>query len=146
MPRLIALAFALVFVSLRPALAERSVALVIGNDAYTSLPRLEKAVADARAVGQALRMLGYSVRVGENLDRRATNRLFADFEGSLEPGDRAFVFFAGHGVAIRSENILLPVDLPKPRVGDEGLVRDEGTVTDDLVRRVRARGVSVAVF
>ena len=35
------------------------VALVVGNDAYDSLPKLQKAVNDARAVSAELRRLGF---------------------------------------------------------------------------------------
>jgi hypothetical protein len=40
-----------------PAVAEKRVALVVGNDRYANLPaheQLQKAVNDARAVGRAL--------------------------------------------------------------------------------------------
>lgn len=129
-----------------PASAANRVALVIGNDAYQHLAPLQKAVNDARAVGDALSAIGFQVFKGENLTRRETNRLVANFEASLRPGDQAFVFFAGHGVSIRGENILIPVDMPKPNNNDEELVRDEGTITDNLVRRVQARGAGLAIF
>ncbi len=129
-----------------PAWAQKRVALVMGNDEYQELPRLKKAVNDARAVADTLSAIGFQVFKGENLDRRQTNRLVANFEVALQPGDQAFVFYAGHGVAIRGENVLLPVDMPKPGPSDEELVRDEGTITDNLVRRVQARGAAVAVF
>src|SRR5688500_15430380 len=82
------------------ALAAKRVALVIGNDAYKALPALRNAVADARAVAKVLEDLGFRVFRGENLDYKATNRLHSDFEATIAPGDTAFVFFAGHGVAL----------------------------------------------
>jgi uncharacterized caspase-like protein len=54
--------------------AEKRVALVIGNDRYANLPtheQLQKAVNDARAVGEVLKSIGFEVIPGENLDRRA---------------------------------------------------------------------------
>ena len=43
-----------------PAAAKR-VALVIGNDTYESVPKLQKAVNDARAVSQSLARLDFAV-------------------------------------------------------------------------------------
>src|SRR5215467_2377444 len=98
MRRLIVFACAIVLTCLSalPSHAGKRVALVIGNDRYTELPQLHNAVADAEAVAQALRGLGFDVFKGVNLDYRTTNRLHADFEAAISPGDTAFVFFSGH--------------------------------------------------
>ena len=126
--------------------AEKRVALVIGNNDYVSLPKLGNAVADARAVTQALEQLGFRVFKGENLDYKAANRLHADFESAVSPGDTAFVFFAGHGVALGGENYLLPTDMTRPRSGEENLVRSEAHSVDTLVRRVQGRGAATSFF
>jgi uncharacterized caspase-like protein len=65
---------------------ERRLALVIGNDAYAELPTLKKAVNDARAVGDTLAAIGFRVLRGENLNRRAANRLLSDFEAADPTG------------------------------------------------------------
>ena len=126
-----------------PAAAKR-VALVIGNDAYEAVPPLQKAVNDARAVSQSLARLDFAVDLGENLTRRQINAKFADFVERIEPGDTAFFFFAGHGVALDGQNILLPVDIPD--TSNAGLVRDEAHVVDDLLARVQGKGAAVSFF
>ncbi|UDF31528.1 UNVERIFIED_ORG: caspase family protein [Roseateles sp. XES5] len=126
-----------------PAAAKR-VALVIGNDAYEAVPQLQKAVNDARAVSQSLARLDFAVDLGENLTRRQINAKFADFVERIEPGDTAFFFFAGHGVALDGQNILLPVDIPD--TSNAGLVRDEAHVVDDLLARVQGKGAAVSFF
>lgn len=126
-----------------PAAAKR-VALVIGNDTYESVPKLQKAVNDARAVSQSLARLDFAVDLGENLTRRQINAKFADFVERIEPGDTAFFFFAGHGVALDGQNILLPVDIPD--TSNAGLVRDEAHVVDDLLARVQGKGAAVSFF
>jgi hypothetical protein len=128
------------------ARAEKRVALVVGNDAYASLPKLRNAVADSKAVGQALEQLGFKVFKGENLDYKAANRLHADFESAISAGDTAFVFFAGHGVALGGENYLLPTDTTRPRSGEENLVRSEAHSVDMLIRRVQGRGAGASFF
>ena len=52
-----------------PAHAEKRVALVIGNNDYKNVPKLQKAVNDARTTGEVLKRLGFSVMVAENQDR-----------------------------------------------------------------------------
>ncbi len=49
--------------------AEKRVALVIGNNDYKFVPKLQKAVNDARAMGDVLKQLGFEVMVVENLNR-----------------------------------------------------------------------------
>ncbi len=127
---------------LSPATAERRLALVVGNDDYESLGDLKRARADADAVGAALTALGFEVVVEKDATRRAMNRSLSDLEARIAPGDTVFFFFAGHGVAIAGENVLLPVDLPKPGAGEESLVREEGVVVDGIVDRIQRRGAS----
>src|SRR5262245_2134477 len=76
-----------------PALAEKRLALVIGNDRYPSLPvhqQLQKAVNDARLIGETLARLGFEVIRGENLDRRAMIERLDQMTRKLSPGDTAF--------------------------------------------------------
>ena len=49
-----------------PAHAEKRVALVIGNNDYKNVPKLQKAVNDARTMGDTLKQLGFTVMVAEN--------------------------------------------------------------------------------
>jgi hypothetical protein len=45
----------------QPAQAEKRVALVIGNNDYKNVPKLQKAVNDARTMGDTLKQLGFAV-------------------------------------------------------------------------------------
>src|SRR3954471_4325946 len=67
--------------------AEKRVALLIGNNAYENVPRLQTAVNDVRAVGTALRRLGFSVMVVENQPRRAMSEAMLAFDKLIDPGD-----------------------------------------------------------
>ncbi|MGZ8369329.1 MAG: LCCL domain-containing protein [Rhodoplanes sp.] len=128
------------------AAAAKRVALVVGIDAYQNQPRLARAVSDARAVTAALGDLGFTVITGENVTRREMNRKLADLEGLISPGDTVFFFFAGHGVALGPDNILLAADMPKPGPGEDGLVRDEGFSVDNIIRRIQGRGALTSFF
>ncbi len=142
--RLLVLTGLLMATCLPSAQAAKRIALVVGNDAYQSLPKLQKAVNDARAVGAALKDIGFEVETGENLTRREMNRRLADLEASIAPGDQVFFFYAGHGVAIASANLLLPVDMPAPKQGEESLVVEESLSADSIIQRIQARGAAVA--
>lgn len=125
--------------------AERRVALMIGNDAYTDVPPLQKAVADAQAVGATLDDLGFDTIVVSDATRRDMNLAVAEFTAMLEPGDTAFVFFAGHGVEIDGENYLLPVDILVPGVASADFVKAESMSLSDLLDRVRATGAKATL-
>ena len=133
-----ALLFAVVLAE--PALAERRVALVVGNDSYDEVTGLKKAVSDAHALADALKPLGFEVDVVDNASRSTLSRHMVDFERRVQPGDTALFFFAGHGVEIRGENYLLPTDVPNAGEGREGLVRDSAFSANDIIARIQSRG------
>src|SRR5438046_910669 len=64
------LLFALFYLTIcGPALADKRVALVIGNSAYVNVPRLTNPVNDARLMADTLRFLGFTlVGGGAQLD------------------------------------------------------------------------------
>src|SRR5262245_53309528 len=102
--RLAIVALSLTIGSTLPAQAEKRVALLIGNNTYESIPKLQTAVNDARAVGATLRALGFSVSITENRSRRAMSEALLAFDKAIEPGDVALFYFAGHGFEIRGQN------------------------------------------
>lgn len=120
------------------------IALVVGINDYENLPKLEKAVNDSRAVSQALTNIGYDVVSVENPDRRTLSKKLSELQSKIKPGDNALFYFAGHGVALGGENILIAADMPKPNSGDEDLVRDEGFSVDEIVRRIQKQGAKTA--
>jgi hypothetical protein len=128
------------------ARAEKRLALLVGNNAYENVPRLQTAVNDARTVGTALRRLGFSVMIVENQPRRAMSEAMLAFDKTIEPGDIALFFFAGHGFEIRGQNYLLPTDIPEVREGQEELIRDSAFPADRIIDRLQARGARTTVL
>jgi tetratricopeptide (TPR) repeat protein len=152
-PPQIAAAPAVVEASPRPPLAAavpdepgRRVALVIGNNAYTKIDRLQKAVNDARAVADTLTKLGFEVIRVEDADRRTINEKLSDFYAKVGGGDTAFFFFAGHGIEIRNTNYLLATDVPKVNDGQERLVIAEGIAASAISDALREKGARVSVL
>jgi hypothetical protein len=132
-----------------PAVAEKRIALAIGNDLYPNLPadrQLRKAANDATTIAGTLRSLGFEVIVGTNLGRQAMIDKLAEFTARLQPGDTAALFFAGHGVAIASVNYLIPSDVPAVTEGAEARVRGASLAEPDLIAELQARSVRVALL
>ena len=129
-----------------PAHAEKRVALVIGNNDYKNVPKLQKAVNDARTMGDTLKQLGFSVMVAENQTRQAFSETLLAFDAAVGPGDTAFFFYAGHGFEIAGQNFLLPTDVPAAGEGQEELVRDASVLADRIIERLQNKNVRTAIL
>jgi hypothetical protein len=129
-----------------PAAAQKRVALVIGNDRYENVPELQKAVNDARKMGETLKSIGFEVMVAQDLTRRGMSEALLAFDRAVNKGDIAFFFFAGHGFELKGENYLLPTDVPAATDGQEELVRDASFAAPRIVDRLQARGVRTAIL
>jgi hypothetical protein len=90
--------------------AEKRVALVIGNSAYTHVGPLANPGNDARAIAQVLRSLDFYVIEGEDLGYDDMRGALKQFSNLLGEADLALLFYAGHGLQAYGENYLLPVD------------------------------------
>jgi Caspase domain len=129
-----------------PAEAAKRVALVIGNNDYKNVPRLQKAVNDARTMGETLKQLGFSVMLAENQNRQAFSETLLAFDKAVDAGDTAFFFYAGHGFEIAGQNFLLPTDVPAATEGQEELVRDASILADRIIERLQNRKVRTAIL
>ena len=142
MPRRICIALVLLLAALPAAAAERRVALVIGNNAYKTVPPLEKAVNDARAVGERLKAIGFEVIARENVDRRGVNQALNEFTARLDGADVGLFYYAGHGVQLDGRNVLLPIDIPRPKTQAE--LVDEGVDLGRVLERMAETRVRFA--
>jgi tetratricopeptide (TPR) repeat protein len=93
-----------------PVSADRRVALVLGNAAYTLQRPLKNPANDARAVGRALRELGFEVLEGTDLTYTGMNTLIGEFLRKAASARVALLFFSGHGSQVDGKNYLLPTD------------------------------------
>ncbi len=87
---------------------EQRVALIIGNGKYESAP-LRNAMNDARAMGSALRGLGFDVVERENLDQKEMKKEIQAFGEKLLKGGVGLFYYAGHGMQVNGRNYLIPV-------------------------------------
>ena len=103
-----AMAAALVLV--QPAAAQKRVALIVGNSAYTHAGALANPANDAADMAAALKALGIEVIQGLDLDKRAFDLKVRDFARALTDADTGIFFYAGHGLQVSGRNYLVPVD------------------------------------
>ena len=104
------LAFAATLLS-QPALADKRVALVIGNSAYQNVIKLANPVNDANAMTETLKTANFDI-VDARRDLKATEmrRALRDFADKARTADVAVIYFAGHGIEVDGTNYLIPTD------------------------------------
>ncbi len=139
------LCFVLLVSFINAAHAKR-VALVIGNDAYDHVSKLEKAVNDAKAVAKAARDIGFQVISQVNVDRKGMNHQLDRLADSISAGDEVLFFFAGHGISVKGQNYLLPTDIPKIKPGQERSVTKEAFSEDEIIDILREKGAKVSIL
>ena len=102
-----------VFLAASSVLAQpvNRLALVIGNDNYLSVERLRNARNDAKLMADTLREAKFDVTEVNDLDRNKFWLAIDNFKSRIKKGDDVVFFFAGHGVQIGSDPVLLPVDI-----------------------------------
>jgi uncharacterized caspase-like protein len=118
----------------QPALAEKRVALVLGNAAYQNVPPLANPVNDGAVISAKLRDAGFDV-VDSRHDLSAieTRRALRDFADRARDADIAVVYYAGHGMEVDGTNYLIPVDAKLERDTD---VYDEAFSLDRILLAV----------
>ena len=89
---------------------EQRLALLIGNSHYTHGGSLDNPVNDVRAIEKALEGLGFTVMKYEDCSQKTMKRAMDKFGRNLKGKNVGLFFYAGHGVQVRGNNYLLPVD------------------------------------
>lgn len=95
---------------LSPAVAEKRVALVIGNSAYQHTAPLKNPSNDATDIAEKLRQLGFEVIDGTDLSKGDMEQRIRTFADKLVGADVGLFFYAGHGLQVDGRNFLAPVD------------------------------------
>ena len=106
------IAIALLLFVLVPSVGatQTRVALVVGNSAYLHTAKLPNPRQDATDTASALRMHGFKIIEGYDLDKVAFDRKIREFAVSLEGAAAGVFFFAGHGLQVAGQNYLVPID------------------------------------
>jgi hypothetical protein len=97
----------------------RYYALVIGNQNYSELERLETPLRDAERVSKVLAdKYGFTVQILEDANDISMLRAINDLNAVLQPEDNVLIYYAGHGTRLRSGQVesgyWLPINAEPP--------------------------------
>jgi uncharacterized caspase-like protein len=125
----------------QPALAEKRVALVIGNSNYKNAALLPNPANDAAAIAATLKSAGFDI-VDSRLDLQSTDmrRALREFADQARDADMAVVYYAGHGIEIDGTNYLIPTDAKLERdtdIYDEAFSLDRVLLAIEPARQLR---------
>jgi uncharacterized caspase-like protein len=115
------------------ALAEKRVALVIGNANYVNAPKLVNPGNDTTAVSIKLEGLGFVVDTRNDLGNSDMRRAVRDFSDQTRDADIAIVYYAGHGIEVNGNNYLVPTDARLQRDID---VEDEAVAVERVMQMI----------
>lgn len=94
---------------------EKRLALIVGNNAYTSdqFHPLKNCVADAEAIASKLRGLGFTI-IGPRNDtsKEELKNAISEFVQKADDYDVALFYYSGHGIQYEGSNYLVPIDIP----------------------------------
>ena len=125
----------------QPALAEKRVALILGNSAYQNVAPLANPVNDSAKIAATLKDAGFDiVDSRHDLPAAETRRALRDFADRARDADIAVVYYAGHGIEVDGANYLIPVDARLERdtdIYDEGLSLDRILIAIEPARKLR---------
>ena len=90
----------------------RRIALVIGNGNYQQpdLPKLANPTNDAEDIARALRGFGFEVIERKNQTLEGMNQAIAEFGSKIGGSEAALFYYAGHGIQVKNQNYLIPVN------------------------------------
>lgn len=100
----------LITLGLAPSFAGDRVALVIGVNDYTNLPKLKNPRNDAKLIAKTLEDIGFDVYSAFDPGRLELDDAIYDFSNAVSQSDIAVVYFAGHGIQFDGVSYLFPVD------------------------------------
>jgi hypothetical protein len=127
------------------AWADRRVALVIGNSAYTdpSAPVLANPVNDAQLVAGALRQAGFEVDIRTDRDHNEFHEELELFSAKARRADVALIYYAGHGLEAVGKNWLIPTDYRAKRAAD---LRYDAIDMEEAVRSLAGAKLKVLIL
>lgn len=141
MASIVALAICSMWLFSQPALAEKRVALVVGNSAYQHVRPLANPANDAEAMSAMFKSAGFDVvEFRRDLTTADMRRALRDFSDEVRDADVAVVYYAGHGVEIEGTNYLVPVDAVLERdidAYDEAISLDRVLMVVEPARQLR---------
>jgi uncharacterized caspase-like protein len=120
--------------SSQAALAEKRVALVVGNSAYENVVGLTNPAHDAAAISDMFKRAGFDVvDAKHDLKNAEMRRALREFTDKARDSDIAVIYYAGHGIEVNGVNYLVPVDAMLERDTD---AYDEAISLDRILQAI----------
>ena len=123
------------------ALADKRVALILGNSKYQNVSRLTNPANDAAMLADTLRKANFdTVMLRNDLSATEMRRTLREFGDKARNADVAVLYYAGHGIEVDGNNYLIPVDAVLERdtdVYDEALGLDRVLVAVEAAKQLR---------
>lgn len=136
--RIISLSIIFIYLFLYPAvdaMAERRVALVVGNSNYQKAP-LQNPLNDASDVAALLQgKLGFETTLLLDADQRSLEIAIRDFGKSMSEAQVRVFYYAGHGISVNGINYLIPIGAD---IQNEDDVQFEGVDTSLVLARMES--------
>lgn len=131
-----------------PGWAQDRVALLIANQDYRDgVGKLVNPFNDVKIVGEALEKVGFTiVATVKNATRADMYGALDKYIGRLQaagPDAIGLIYYSGHGIAVRGENYLIPVDIDRPSTT---LLRANGVRQDEILAIIRQDAPKVAHY
>lgn len=89
---------------------ESRLALVIGNADYKNSNILQNPINDAEAIASSLQDVGFTVLKYKNTDLKTMKKAMDEFGEKLKNYKVGLFYYAGHGLQVKGNNYLIPVD------------------------------------
>jgi uncharacterized caspase-like protein len=126
-----------------PALADKRVALVIGNGAYAHAQQLPNPPHDAEDVAAALARSNFDVIFAADAGQTDMQEATIRFARSAANADVALFYYSGHAMQYNGVNYLMPVDA---KLDDEADLKRFARVDDILNDLQQAKNLRILVL
>ena len=126
----------------------RRIALVIGNSDYKYTGALSNPANDARLMAETLKTVGFELYGGKpqiNLSRDDMLTAIEEFGDRIGRGDTALFYYAGHGMQVKGENYLIPVNA---NIKNEAEIRVKSVESSLLFAKLEGakNGVNIVIL
>jgi len=134
---------AMTFATATAANADRRVALVVGNSAYSNAANLRNPRNDAADMADTLKKLGFEVELGLDLNQQQFASTIENFARALDGADVGLFFYAGHGLQLNDKNYLVSINA---KLENEFLLASETIDLTAIVRLMESKTAVNLVF
>jgi hypothetical protein len=120
---------------------EKRLAIVVGNANYPSSP-LKNPVNDAKGIAEVLKELNFEVILLTNSSQNDMKLKIREFGEKLSKYDVGLFYFSGHGMQVKGENYLIPVNA---QIEKEQDVEFESVNLNRVLGELEYSGVKISV-